>query len=437
MRVPAALARAAFPAPVVSVLRRLGAAGHRSWLVGGAVRDLLLHRPREAQDFDVATPATPAEVMGLFPRVIPTGIDHGTVTILMGKAAVEVTTFRGEGAYVDGRRPESVTFHGDLDEDLARRDFTINALAFDPLAGELRDPFDGRADLRRRLLRAVGAPKERFAEDGLRAMRAVRFAAQLGYELHSATRAAIPGALDVVRKVSTERIAEELQRLLVAPHARRGLELMQATGLMGVVLPAVANLPPAGRRHAFGGVEPLPPEPEVRFAWLLHGAAAPGLAPRLLFDLRLSRRCADETGALLGLHACAHRGEPLGEPAAGAALRRWLAEGARERWPSLVALRAVEASSLPARHRRSAQRAVRALGWAIERELAARPALSVSELALDGRALMALAGAPAGAWVGEGLRFLLTRVLEAPDLNDAERLAAEAQRWLAERGGRG
>src|SRR5512138_874441 len=146
MRVPAALTRARFPEPVLDVLRRLDAAGHRSWLVGGAVRDLLLHRPRDAVDFDVATPATPDEVTRLFRRVVPTGIEHGTVTVVTRYGNVEVTTFRGEGAYLDGRRPGSVVFHRDLEADLSRRDFTMNALAYDPIAPEFRDPFRGRED---------------------------------------------------------------------------------------------------------------------------------------------------------------------------------------------------------------------------------------------------------------------------------------------------
>jgi tRNA nucleotidyltransferase (CCA-adding enzyme) len=434
MRLPAALARAAFPAPVLSVLRRLDGAGHRSWLVGGAVRDLLLHRPREAQDFDVATPATPAQVTALFHRVIPTGIDHGTVTVVVGKAQVEVTTFRGEGAYVDGRRPESVTFHGDLEEDLARRDFTINALAFDPIARELRDPFGGRDDLRRGVLRAVGDARERFAEDGLRPMRAVRFAAQLGFDLHARTRAAIPGALLVVRKVSTERIAEELTRLVVAPHAERGLELMRRTGLLGVVLPAVAALPVAEQRHSIAGLEALPPEPELRLAWLLHRAVTPAEGARTLFELRMARRVADAAGALLRLHACPRGGAPLDAPAPGAPLRRWLASGGRERWRELVSLRAVEASVRPGRARGRAHRTVRAFDWAVERELAKGPPLSVGELALDGLALMEIIGAESGAWVGEALRHLLERVLVDPGLNTPAALTALARDWWAHRG---
>jgi len=433
VRVPAALVRAAFPAAVLTVLRRLDAAGHRSWLVGGAVRDLLLHRPREAQDFDVATPATPGEVTALFPRVIPTGIDHGTVTVLIGKAQVEVTTFRGEGEYVDGRRPESVVFHGDLTEDLARRDFTINALAFDPLRHELRDPFGGRDDLRRRLLRAVGDARERFAEDGLRPMRAVRFAAQLGYDLHPRTRAAIPGALDVVRKVSTERIAEELTRLVVAPHAERALELMRRTGLLRVVLPAVAALPQPELRHSIAGLESLPAEPELRFAWLLHRAVSPAEGSRILFDLRMARRVSDAAGAMLRLHACPRSGAVLDSPEAGAPLRRWLAAGGRERWRDLIALRLAEAGRLPTRGRRAAARSVRAFAWRVERELAKEPPLSVGELVLDGLALMEIIGEGAGTWVGEALRHLLDCVLNDPGLNTPEALTAVARDWWAHR----
>ncbi|MGB8932455.1 MAG: tRNA cytidylyltransferase [Anaeromyxobacteraceae bacterium] len=434
MRVPAALAKASFPAPVISVLRRLSDAGHRSWLVGGAVRDLLLHRPRVAQDFDVATPATPTQVTALFQRVIPTGIDHGTVTVLVGKSKVEVTTFRGEGEYVDGRRPESVVFHGDLAEDLARRDFTINALAFDPLQHELRDPFRGRDDLRRRILRAVGDARERFAEDGLRAMRAVRFAAQLGYDLHPRTRAAIPGALDVVRKVSTERIAEELTRLIVAPHAERGIDLMRRTGLLAVVLPAVARLPTAEQRHSVVGLEALPPEAELRFAWLLHRALSPAEAASVLFGLRMSRRITDAVSALLRQHVCVLADGALGEPAAGPELRRWLAEGGRERVGGLVSLRAVEARSLATRHRRRAQRTVRSFAWAAERELAKGPPLSIGELALDGKGLMDRVGADPGAWVGETLRHLLACVLADPGCNTPETLANLARAYWASRG---
>src|SRR5204862_1778154 len=157
----------------MALLRTLRAAGKQAWLAGGAVRDLLLGKV--AQDFDVATDALPEQVVKLFPRVVPTGMQHGTVTVVTGEHNVEVTTFRGEGPYLDGRRPSAVTFLGDIDGDLARRDFTVNAIAWDPLqpglAG-LRDPFGGLRDLRRFVLRAVGRAEDRFAEDGLRPLRA-------------------------------------------------------------------------------------------------------------------------------------------------------------------------------------------------------------------------------------------------------------------------
>src|SRR5687768_9284222 len=167
---------------------------------------------RAAQDWDVATSALPDQVQALFRKTIPTGIQHGTVTVRLQGESIEVTTFRGEGAYTDGRRPDSVSFGVPLDEDLARRDFVINAMAFDPVAGRLHDPFGGRADLEAGRLRAVGDPAERFREDGLRVMRAVRFVATLELALDPATESAIPAGLPSLAKVSQERVREELRK---------------------------------------------------------------------------------------------------------------------------------------------------------------------------------------------------------------------------------
>ena len=171
----------AIPPDVLGVCQRLRGAGFEAFLVGGGVRDLLLGRP--PADFDVATNAHPPQVMALFGSrfAIPTGLQHGTVTVITDSAGgprqIEVTTYRGEGAYIDGRRPSAVTYVGSLEEDLSRRDFTMNAVGFDPLSGELRDPFAGRVDMAARRIRAVGDPVARFREDGLRPMRAVRQAA--------------------------------------------------------------------------------------------------------------------------------------------------------------------------------------------------------------------------------------------------------------------
>jgi tRNA nucleotidyltransferase (CCA-adding enzyme) len=190
------------PADVLGVCKRLRERGHRGWVVGGCVRDLLRGAP--AKDWDIATDARPEEVVASFRRVIPTGIQHGTVTVMVQGTGYEVTTLRGEGAYTDGRRPDSVEFVDDITKDLARRDFTFNAMAIDPIDGRLVDPFDGAKDLEASVVRAVGEAEERFAEDGLRVLRAARFAATLRCSIDGATKRAMASdrALSTFKKVS-------------------------------------------------------------------------------------------------------------------------------------------------------------------------------------------------------------------------------------------
>ena len=229
---------AAVPANVRQVCATLSAAGHQAVTVGGAVRDALLGRA--PGDWDVASSAHPDEVLKLFRHTIPTGLQHGTVTVVTGRGAlshVEVTTFRGEGAYSDARRPDHVVFGVPLVEDLARRDLVVNAIAYDPSNDQLIDPFGGRADLAARVLRAVGDPVARFTEDGLRVMRAVRFAAKLEFALDPATEAAIAPALPSLAKVSRERVSDELRKLLAAREPSRGLVVAARTGIIATILP--------------------------------------------------------------------------------------------------------------------------------------------------------------------------------------------------------
>jgi tRNA nucleotidyltransferase (CCA-adding enzyme) len=434
MRVPAALdrARSTLPRPLIDLLGRLGEAGHRSWVVGGAVRDLLLHLPREAADFDVATPATPDQVTALFRKVIPTGVEHGTVTVLSGGLAIEVTTFRGEGRYLDGRRPESVTFHTDLEADLARRDLTVNALAWDPIAGEFRDPFGGRKDLARGIVRAVGDARERFAEDGLRPMRAVRFAAQLGWALAPATRRAIRGSLPVVAKVAVERISDELGRLVVGRDAPRALAIMRQTGLLGIVLPALAELPSPAQAHAARVLGGAPRELTLRFAALLHPLGAVR-AEQVLLDLRQPRRVADEVAALLGEHACRLGARGTVFPQSAPELRRLLSRAGPARADALLALAGAEARAMPARARPAAAAEVRALRRALDAVRREAPPLVAQDLAIDGRGVMEVLGAGPGPHVGEALRHLLDRVLEDPALNVGPALEGELRRWWSGR----
>lgn len=210
------------------VLRRLSEAGYQAYFVGGAVRDALLHD--HIHDVDIATSAYPAEVKALFHRTVDTGIQHGTVTVLTDNGQYEVTTFRTESTYQDYRRPDHVTFVRSLREDLQRRDFTVNALAMDH-TGQITDLFDGLGDLQRHVLRAVGQPEERFHEDALRMMRAVRFQSQLSFTIDPATEAAIAHHHDLLKKIAVERINMEFVKMLAAPDRASGLATFIANGL--------------------------------------------------------------------------------------------------------------------------------------------------------------------------------------------------------------
>ena len=231
----------------LEVLRRVGQAAHP---VGGCVRDLLLGR--RPGDYDVCTSARPEQVMDLFERAIPTGIQHGTVTVLTEDGPVEVTTFRREGGYADGRHPDAVSFDVGLTEDLARRDFTINAMALGE-QGEVVDPFGGQADLRAGLIRCVGEPDRRFGEDALRMLRAVRFAAQLGFAIESGTETAIRRNAGRLSQVSGERIKAELEKTLLSPHPERAGDLIR-WGLLAHLWP-VTDCPDLDK---LGAVSPEP-----------------------------------------------------------------------------------------------------------------------------------------------------------------------------------
>jgi tRNA nucleotidyltransferase (CCA-adding enzyme) len=231
----------AVPANVASVCAKLTEAGHEAVIVGGCVRDVILGRT--PQDWDVATSAHPDDVLALFKHTIATGLQHGTVTIVTGKGKhshVEVTTYRGEGAYSDARRPDEVRFGVPLREDLQRRDLTVNAIAYEPTSKRIIDPFNGVEDIAARRLRAVGSAVDRFTEDGLRVMRAVRFAAQLDFDLDPETEAGIPPALPSLAKVSRERVSDELRKLLATRQPSRGLRPAYTTGIIESILPELA-----------------------------------------------------------------------------------------------------------------------------------------------------------------------------------------------------
>lgn len=268
-----------------SVVARLQQAGWAAYWVGGCVRDFLLKR--EPDDYDVVTAALPEEIEKLFAHTIAVGRKFGVVVVVEGEMQVQVATFRAEADYRDGRRPEAITF-GDATADARRRDFTVNGLFYDPLADKLYDWVGGEKDLRAGIIRTIGPPSERFAEDHLRLLRAVRLAAQLGFQIESETFAALRSHAPKIRIISAERIRDELLRLFRPPHAGRGLLLLRESGLLEQVLPEVAAMigceqspdyHPEGNvfEHVKLMLEHLPEgsDPSLPWAVLLHDIAKP------------------------------------------------------------------------------------------------------------------------------------------------------------------
>ncbi len=269
------------PKSVQNVLETLEAAGHEAWCVGGCVRDSLLGRV--PGDWDVTTNALPGEVLAVFGgRALPTGLKHGTVTVKSEGESVEVTTYRVDGVYLDHRRPESVSFTRSIDEDLARRDFTVNAIAVN-LRGELRDPFGGREDLKYGDLRCVGDPDRRFQEDALRILRGMRFAAVLGLDEDGATEHAIDRNRELLRDIAPERIQAELLKLLCGPYAKQALD--NHPQVIGVFWPEVLPMLHFDQRnihhcydvweHSTVALANTPPNPALRCAALLHDVGKP------------------------------------------------------------------------------------------------------------------------------------------------------------------
>jgi tRNA nucleotidyltransferase (CCA-adding enzyme) len=382
----------------------LSAAGHQAVVVGGCVRDVLMGRT--PMDWDVATSAHPEQVLALFKRTRPQGLQHGTVVVEMGRHKdmhVEVTTFRGEGAYSDARRPDTVTFGVPLVEDLARRDLVVNAIAFDPSTKQLIDPFGGQDDIARKRLRAVGKAVDRFTEDGLRVMRSVRFAAQLEFEIDPETEAGIPPALPSLAKVSRERVCDELRKLLGARQPSRGLLPAYRTGIIASILPDLV-IDDVERWLAQIDRAPAP----VRLALLVIGLR--GDPDETLRNLKFSN---DEIKLVVQLLRVAELAHVAGWTAEG--VRRALSPIERDRRPRAVELWAAiapEASDLLT------------LASTI---LAERHPLAIGDLAITGKDLMNELKMAPGPAIGRVLAALLELVLVDPGRNTRERLLAEAR----------
>jgi tRNA nucleotidyltransferase (CCA-adding enzyme) len=456
-RARARLRAHAWPPPLRAALSRLQSGGARAYLVGGSVRDVLLGR-EPSRVADVATSLTPPEVMARFERVEPTGIAHGTVLVIEPGLSIECTTFRLEDAYSDARHPDRVTFTDDPLADLARRDLTVNALAFDPISGELLDANDGALDLERRRLRAVGDPLARFREDALRPLRIARLAAALDMDPDEQTRAAMrrvaPEDPDGYRAdgLAPERIREELDAMLRAPTPSRGLEILREAGLLDRWLPELAQCRgvPQNRFHAYDvyfhslyTCDAAPPEkPDVRWAALLHDIGKPAtrverrgdgtfyqheivgaeLADALLLRLRLSNDRRARIVHLIREHMFDARPEW-----SDSALRRWLRRVGTDSLADLFDLRI--ADTLGNGTRAGFPAVLDGLRRRIDRLLAESSALHIDDLAVDGRDVMRELGATQGPVVGEALTALLDEVLDDPSRNTREELIARLHRW--------
>jgi len=434
--------------------------GHRAYLVGGSVRDELIGRPHK--DVDLTTDATPDQTRRILAATGPDGLydvgaRFGTIGAVyqLGEERldVEVTTFRSE-AYEPGSRKPAVAFGSSLAEDLARRDFTINAMARDLLTGELVDPFGGRRDLEARRVRAVGRAEERFGEDPLRMLRAVRLAVELGFEIEPATAGAIAAQAEALRSISRERVAEELNRIVASPNPAGGLRLLAELGLLRWSVPELLPLreTAAGRRskdvfeHTLRVVENTSADPILRWAALLHDVGKPrtvvvedgevhfpghervgeSMARQILTGLRQDGETTERVARLVGMHMRANQYEP--EWTDGA-VRRLMRE-AGDDLGRLLDLSAADVTSYRAQKVAAARSRVDALRQRCA-QIAAQEDIAHLKSPLDGNELMAMFGRPPGRWIGQIKERLLDMVLDGElAADDRERAAELARAWI-------
>ncbi|MDR0999042.1 MAG: HD domain-containing protein, partial [Treponema sp.] len=432
--------------------------GKQLYLVGGAVRDHF--RGKKAQDWDLATDALPEEVIALFQRprqgdpggkargfVVPTGIRHGTVTVHYRGRELEVTTFRTESDYLDGRHPDKVSFAGTIEEDLSRRDFTMNAIALKLPEGKRVDPFDGIGDIRGKIIRCVGNPLDRFGEDGLRPLRALRFAAQLGFELDRPTLEAIPKTLEVAARVSPERVRDELDKIIASPSPSLAFRLMEETGLLELFLPELAACRGVEQKgcHRFDVLDhsllacdyaarQSYPE-DVRLAALFHDIGKPltrkadeqgiwtfhrheqvsaEMSGRIMNRLRYSNARINLVRHLVAEHMFHYE-----ETWRDGAVRRFVIRVGEENLENLYRLR--RADTYGTSGTEPAPENLAPLVSRVDAVMAEGKALSLKDLAVSGKDLIG-AGIQPGKHMGIILQELLEAVVDDPELNSREKL---------------
>lgn len=439
------------PQNVKTIIHTLDVAGFEAFAVGGCVRDSLLHRTPE--DWDITTSALPEEVKQYFRRTIDTGIQHGTVTVMLDKTGYEVTTYRIDGDYEDNRHPSDVTFTRNLTEDLKRRDFTINAMAYNDKEG-LVDIFGGMQDLKKKCIRAVGDPKERFGEDALRILRALRFSAQLGYEIEPDTKAAIHELAPTLSNISAERIRTELIKLLVSPHPELLRDAYQA-GVTKVFLPEFDVMMQTSQNnphhdstvgeHTIRSVCAVAADKNLRLSMLLHDVGKPecrtedeqhihhfhghcevgsdmtrNILRRLKFD--------NDTIHIVSSVVKYHDYNP---PLQRSAVRRAMNKVGEDIFPMLFAVKRADIIAQSDYQKEKKLQYVEELQQMYEDILAARDCVSLKNLAITGKEVIQ-AGMKPGKGIGQVLERLLEDVLETPEHNTETYLLARLPELIAE-----
>ncbi len=424
-------------------------AGYEAYAVGGCVRDSILGRTPE--DWDITTSAEPMEIKALFPRTIDTGIAHGTVTVMLGKEGFEVTTYRIDGKYEDARHPREVTFTPNLLEDLKRRDFTINAMAYNDRNG-LVDAFDGIGDLNRKIIRCVGDAMKRFTEDALRMMRAVRFAAQLGFSIDSDTKQAIHTLAASLQYISAERIQTELVKLLVSDHPEE-MRTLYDTGLTGIMLPEFDVMMQTAQNnahhiytvgeHTIESLLHVEKEKVLRLTMLLHDVAKPscqttgedgfhhfydhqrrgsemaeGILRRLKFDN-------DTTERVCRLIA-GHDDNP---PVTERNVRRAVVRLGRKAYPDLFAVKRADVLAQSAYKRAEKLKYIEEYEECYHRIIEKEQCLSLKDLAVKGADLIA-EGMKPGPELGQVLQELFELVLDNPEKNTKEYLLMKSKEMI-------
>jgi tRNA nucleotidyltransferase (CCA-adding enzyme) len=444
------------PKEVRGAAKTLKSGGFQAWVVGGSVRDLLIGRP--VTDYDVATDARPEQVMGVFRKTVPTGVKHGTVTVLARSMNVEVTTFRTDGKYSDARRPDEVSFARTIEEDLSRRDFTINGIAYDPLTDRMVDPFGGREDIARRTIRTIGDPRDRFHEDGLRPFRACRLASQLGFVIEAETFRAISECLGRAAEVSAERVRDELVKIIQSEKPSVGIELLRECGLLELCVPELLTGFDVRQNkyhkydiyyhNIFSCDAASPADYRLRLASLFHdigksyarkevgedkdrtksvfynheiiGAA---VTRKVLQRLKFSNADVKAVTHLIRNHMFHYTSQWT-----DGAVRRFMRKVGLENIDSLFELR--RADRIGNGLKRGESGSVGNLRNRINKVIEAENAITVKDLAVDGNDIMSELKLQPGPVVGRILRELLERILDDPSENTRETLLAVAREVL-------